>query len=82
MAPFPLDKYIVSCNLLHDWLMSLAMDLAALCDMWSENGTSECHLAVFSVDVALACHCMVPHHSPPFTSIGVLVVLTMPVKSI
>ena len=34
MAPSPLDKQTASCNSQHDWLMSLAMDLAALCDMW------------------------------------------------
>ena len=30
----PFDKETASCNSLHDWLKSLAMDLAALCDMW------------------------------------------------
>ena len=34
MAAYPLDKQTVGCNLPHDWLMSLAMDLTALCDMW------------------------------------------------
>ena len=34
MAPYPLGKQTASCNLPHDWLMSLAMDLAALCEMW------------------------------------------------
>ena len=34
MAAYPLGKQTASCNLPHDWLMSLAMDLAALCDMW------------------------------------------------
>ena len=32
-APSPLDKQTASCNSPHDWLMSLTMDLAALCDM-------------------------------------------------
>ena len=32
MAAYPLDKQTVSCNSPHDWVMSLAMDLAALCD--------------------------------------------------
>ena len=33
MAPHPLDKQTAGCNSPHDWLMSLAMYLAALCDM-------------------------------------------------
>ena len=33
MIPSPLDKQTADCDSLHDWLMSLAMDLAALCDM-------------------------------------------------
>ena len=33
MAPSPLDKQTAGCDSLHDWLMSLAMNLAALCDM-------------------------------------------------
>ena len=34
MATYPLDKQTAGCNSPHDWLVSLAMDLAALCDMW------------------------------------------------
>ena len=34
MASHPLDKQTAGCNSPHDWLMSLAMDLAALCDTW------------------------------------------------
>ena len=34
MATYPLDKQAASCNSPHDWLVCLAMDLAALCDMW------------------------------------------------
>ena len=34
MAPYPLNKQIAGCISPHDWLMSLAIDLAALCDMW------------------------------------------------
>ena len=47
-----------------------------------ENGTNECHLAAFSVDIALACHFMASHHlhSPPSVPIGVLVVLGTSVK--
>ena len=34
MVAYPLDKQKPGCNSPHDWLMSLAMDLTALCDMW------------------------------------------------
>ena len=34
MAAYPLDKQTAGFNSLHDWLMSLAIDVAALCDMW------------------------------------------------
>ena len=34
MAAYPLDKQTAGCNSPHDWLMSFAMDLTALCDMW------------------------------------------------
>ena len=34
MALSPLDKQTAGCNSPYDWLMGLAMDLAALCDMW------------------------------------------------
>ena len=33
MAPSPLDKQLAGCYSPHNWLMSLNMDLAALCDM-------------------------------------------------
>ena len=34
MVSSSLDKQIADCDSPHDWLMSLAMDLAALCDTW------------------------------------------------
>ena len=34
MAAYPLAKQTAGCNSPHDWLMSLAMDLTALCDTW------------------------------------------------
>ena len=34
MAAYPLGKQTAGCNSPHDWLMSLAMDLTALCDIW------------------------------------------------
>ena len=36
MAPYSLDKQATGYNSSHDWLMSLAMDLAALYDMFME----------------------------------------------
>ena len=33
-----------------------------ICGCEKYNGTDECHLAVFSVDVAFACHFVAPHH--------------------
>ena len=34
MAPSSLDRQTTDCDSPHDWLMSLAMDLVALCDIW------------------------------------------------
>ena len=34
MAIYPLDKQTNGYNSPHNWLVSLDMDLAALCDMW------------------------------------------------
>ena len=51
-APSPPDKQTAGFSSPHDWLMNLAMDLAALCDMWGESGANACHLTVYSVDVA------------------------------
>ena len=34
MAAYLLGKQTAGCNSPHNWLMSLAMDLTALCDMW------------------------------------------------
>ena len=57
--------------------MSLAIDLAALCEFGGENGINRSHLAVFSEDVALPITAWLPAHLHP---IGVLVVLGMPVQ--
>ena len=46
-----------------------------------ENGTNGCHLAVFSVEVALACHFVAAYPSPSSQPLEVLVVLAMPVKN-
>ena len=56
MAPSPVDKQPAGYKSPHDWLVSLAMDLATLCDCGGANDTSGCHLAVFSEDVAVARH--------------------------
>ena len=49
MAPSPLDKQAAGCNSSDNWLMSFAIYLTALCDLYrGENGTNGCHLAVFS----------------------------------
>ena len=34
MATSSLEKQTADCDSPHNWLVSLAMDLAALCDMW------------------------------------------------
>ena len=34
LAPSSLDKQTANCDSPHDWLMSLAVDLAALRNMW------------------------------------------------
>ena len=60
MAPSSLGKQTANGESPHDWLMSLAMDLAVLCDLWSENGTNGSHLVIFSEDVAFAYHFMAP----------------------
>ena len=49
--------------------MSFAVVSVALCDSYvaiGENGTNGCHLAVFSLDVAFACHFMATHLPPTF----------------
>ena len=84
MAAYLLDKQTVGYNSPHDWMMSLAMDLAALCDTvcGGENGTNGCHLAGFSKDVAFVCHFMATHPPPSFHPIGLLLILAKPVKPI
>ena len=72
MAPTPLNKQIASCKSSYDWLMSLNMDLAALCDMWSQKQHQWYHLAVFSLNTTFVSHFMAPHYLPPSTPIEVL----------
>ena len=59
-------------------MVRLALDLA-ICGV--ENGINECHLTVFSVDVAFTCHFVALHHPQHSTPIGVLVVLSLPVNN-
>ena len=62
MAPSSLVKHTADCESPHNWLMSLAMDLAALCDMWGWNGSN---LAVFREDIAFSHHFITPCLLPP-----------------
>ena len=61
MAPSRLDKQTAGCSPSHNWLMGLAIDLAALCGIWRKNGTNSGHLTVFSLDIAFACHFIATH---------------------
>ena len=66
----PLTSRQLGCNSPHDWLMSLAMDLTALCD-GGENDTNGSHLAGFGENVAFARHFVATHPPPtlpPFRS--------------
>ena len=82
MALSSLDKETAGCNSPHDWLMSLTMDLAALCDMWRWKWHQWMPFTVFSEDIAFAHHFVAPRLPPPSHPIGVLVVLAMSVKTI
>ena len=77
MATHPLDKQTAGCNSPHDWLVSSAMDLAALCDMW--RGKWPPMDAIWLVLVKtepLPATSWLPAHP-----VGVLLVLAMPVKN-
>ena len=81
MAPYPLDKQTDDCNSPHNWLMSLAMDLAVVLYVHGgENETNGCHLTGFSEDVAFACYFMALHLPLPSHHARVLVVLATPVR--
>ena len=81
MAPSPLDKQTASCNSPHDWLMSLAMDLAALCDIRMEVKMVPMDAIWVPLEKTqpFPATQWLPAHPPPFHLIGVLVVLPMPV---
>ena len=75
MATYPIDKHIAGCNSIHDWLMSLAMDLAALCDIWSWKRHQWMPFGCFQ----LRCSLCLPLHGYPSAPnshpVGVLVIL-------
>ena len=81
MAPSRHDKQTAGCISPFHWLMSLAMDSAALCDMWGENGIDGSHLAVLSEDIAFVRHFVIPCLPPPSEPIGMLLVLATLVKN-
>ena len=72
MALSSLGNQTASCESLHDWLMSLAMDLAALncVTCGGENGINGSHFPVLNEDVAFACRFAVtrPSTLPPYRS--------------
>ena len=74
MAPYPIDKQTADHNSPHDWLMSLAMDLAALCDMWRWKSHQWMPFVCFSEDIAFAHHFMATHPPPSSHPVGILVV--------
>ena len=79
MAACHLGKLTAGCNSPYDWLMSLTMDFfCVICG--GENDTNGCHLAGFSADVAFARHFVATR--PPCQSVGVLLILATPVKTI
>ena len=59
------EKQTTSCNSPDNWLMSQAMDLAALCDIWSWKSTNACHQVVFMVYLAFSSHAVAPQQLPP-----------------
>ena len=62
--------------------MSVAIDLVACVICRGGNDTNGCPLIVFSLDIVFAHHFMATHPTPSSYSIGVLVVLAMPVKEL
>ena len=59
-------KQTVNCKSPLDWLVSLAMDFAALYDIWSLKWYQWTLLdCSFSVDIAFAQYLVAPHHSHP-----------------
>ena len=70
MGPSPLDKQTASCESPHDSLVSLTLDLVALCNTYVElKIVSIHHLAVFSVGIGFTSH-FLAHRHPRACSIG------------
>ena len=65
MAPSPVDKQPAGYKSPHDWLVSLAMDLATLCDMWRWKWHQQMPFGCFSEDLAFAHHFVATR--PPLT---------------
>ena len=80
MPPSSLDKETAGCNSQHDWLMSVALGLAALCDMWRWKWHQWVSFGWFSEDVAFTCTLWLSTCPPPSHPMGVLVVLATPVE--
>ena len=76
MAPSSLDRQTTDCDSPHDWLMSLAMDLAALCDIWRWKWHQWVPFGCFWWRCSL---CPSLSGSPP-AQVGVLVILATQVK--
>ena len=71
MAPSSLGKQTANRESPHNWLMSLAMDFAALCDMWRSKWHQWKLFGCFSEDVAFARHFVapcLPSTLPPYRS--------------
>ena len=81
IAPSPLDKQTAGCDSPHDWLMSLAMHLAALCDIQTWKWHQWMLFGCFQSRSSLYSPLWLPTCSPTSYPEGVLVVLAMPVKN-
>ena len=67
MAPSPVDKQPAGYKSPHDWLVSLAMDLATLCDIWRCKRHQWMPYGCFGEDLAVARHFVAtrpPPHPP------------------
>ena len=77
MALSSIGKQTANCESPHDWLMSLAMDLAALSRVTcgGENSINGSDFPVFSKDIAFASHlvalCLPPTLSPYRSASGI-----------
>ena len=65
MTPHPLDKQTACYNSTHDWLMCLAMDLAALRDTWRWKWHQWMSFGCFSEYVSFPATSWLPARPPP-----------------